>query len=141
MTAQPDDCIFCKIVQKQIPASIIFDNANALAFLDVNPLTSGHVLVIPKVHAHQLVYLPETVAADLGRLLPKLGRALLKVTGADGFNVLQNNGEVAGQLVNHVHFHLIPRFENDGLGYRWNAGSYDDGQMSVVSDSFKQALV
>ncbi len=140
MASSPSDCIFCKIVQRQIPASTIFDDDSVIAFLDVSPLASGHLLVIPKVHANQLIDLPETVASDIGRVLPQLGRALLMVSGADGFNVLQNNGEVAGQVVGHVHFHLIPRFKDDGLGYRWNAGAYEDGQMNDVCDLFKQAL-
>jgi len=140
MASSPSDCIFCKIVQNQIPASIVYDSDSILAFLDVNPLASGHLLVIPKVHANQLIDLPEKIASEIGRVLPKLGQALLRVSGADGFNVLQNNGEVAGQVVGHVHFHLIPRFKGDGLGYRWNAGAYEDGQMNDVSDLFKQAL-
>ncbi len=141
MAAQPSDCIFCKIIQRQIPASIIFEDHCAVAILDVNPLASGHLLVIPKVHVNQLVDLSDSVAADVGRLLPKLGRTLLKVTGAAGFNVLQNNGEVAGQVVNHVHFHLIPRREGDSLGYRWQAGLYEDDQMRDTCESFKQALI
>jgi len=140
MSAHHVDCIFCNIVRHQIPATIIFDDPLAIAFLDVNPLAPGHLLVIPKDHVEQLIDLPGNIAAGVGRLLPKLGRALVQVTGASGFNVLQNNGEVAGQVVPHVHFHLIPRSAGDGLGYRWHAGTYDDNRMDQLCNALQQAL-
>ncbi len=141
MSAQQTDCIFCKIIQHQIPATIIFDDSHAIAFLDVNPLASGHILVVPKDHVEQLIDLPDIIAASIGSVLPKLGRALVQVTGASGFNVLQNNGEVAGQVVPHVHFHLIPRSTDDSLGYRWNAGTYNDDQMDQLCVAYQQALL
>lgn len=111
-----------------------------MAFLDITPLSEGHLLVIPKDHYLTLSELPDEVCGQIGSALPTLGRALIQVTGADGFNLLQNNGPVAGQVVPHVHFHLIPRRHDDGLGYRWNAGKYAPGREADVISAFRNAL-
>ncbi|MFQ5489708.1 MAG: HIT family protein [Phycisphaerae bacterium] len=134
------ECVFCKIVSGQIPACKILDTDSAIAFLDIGPLADGHLLLIPKTHYGRIDEMPADQAAGLAELLPRLGRVLVQVTGADGFNVLQNNGPVAGQVVPHVHIHLIPRTADDGLGYRWNAGSYAPGQADELADRFRQAL-
>lgn len=138
--AADSECIFCKIASKQIPASIVYETELLLAFLDVNPLAECHLLVIPRPHFERLVDMPPELCGELAASLPRLGRAVLEVSGADGFNVLQNNGSVAGQLVPHVHIHLIPRKTDDGLGYRWNAGRYPSGRDAEVSAAFVRAL-
>ncbi len=109
-----DDCIFCKIVAGDIPATKVYEDADVLAFLDVNPLSRGHTLVIPKVHAERLEDLDEGDAEDLLRVLPDLVGAVQEAVGADGSNVGFNNGPAAGQEVPHVHGHIVPRFEGDG---------------------------
>jgi len=100
-----------------------------LAFLDVGPLSRGHVLVIPKearVHLHEL---SDDASAAIGRVLPRICRAVMQATGATAYNVLQNNGSLAHQAVMHVHFHIIPKFEDgSGLGVVWNAGGLEDGE-------------
>ena len=135
------DCIFCKVVAGEIPAGIVFENESAVAFLDIGPLAEGHLLVVPREHYTHVVDMPP---AECGRLLatvPTLGRALLDVTGAQGFNVLLNNGRIAGQVVPHVHCHLIPRKPADDLGYRWNAGKYTSGRDGALAAAFQKALV
>ena len=127
MSRDPD-CIFCKIVAGEVPASVVHRTDAILAFLDVGPLAEGHVLVIPCDHYAKLADMPPALCAQIGAVAPTLGQALLKVTEAEGFNMLVNQGEVAGQVVGHVHFHLIPRRKGDGLGYRWNAGQYAAGR-------------
>jgi len=122
------DCIFCKIVAGQIPCLKVYENGRVLAFLDIGPLSDGHTLVIPKEHYARLEDLPAELAGEIGKVLPKLGAAVVRAVGAPGYNVLQNNGRVAGQLVEHVHFHIIPRQPEDGLGYRWNAKKYPEGK-------------
>lgn len=122
------DCIFCKIVAGDIPCSRVYEDDQVLAFLDIGPLASGHTLVIPKRHARLITELSADESAALFGQVPRLAQAVLASTGAEGLNVLQNNGGCSGQEVPHVHVHLIPRAPGDGLGYRWNAGSYDDGQ-------------
>jgi histidine triad (HIT) family protein len=122
------DCIFCKIVAGQIPALKIYENDHVLSFLDIGPLADGHLLVIPKKHYSRLDEMSGDEVAAVARVLPELADAVVRATGAQGYNVLQNNGRVAGQLVDHVHFHIIPRMPDDGLGYRWNAKKYPAGK-------------
>ena len=133
-------CIFCRIAAGEVPARIALEGDGVLAFLDVGPLAAGHVLVIPKSHFVTLDQMsPGDVAAVAG-VIPRLVGAIRKLDGVTGVNVLQNNGRSAGQVVDHVHFHLIPRKEGDGLGYRWNAGSYGDGEADKYLSLIRSAL-
>jgi histidine triad (HIT) family protein len=136
----PANCIFCKIAAGEIPSESILETEEALAFLDINPLAPGHVLLIPKQHHLHITDMSADAWQRVTQHLPRLARAVKTATGADGFNVLQNNGRVAGQAVDHVHFHIIPRRENDGLGYRWNAGSYGEGEARAMRDRINGAL-
>ena len=113
------ETIFSKIIRGEIPCHRVFENEKVLAFLDVNPLSSGHTLVIPKEEVATLDQLSDDAAAALGRVLPRIARAVLAATGASAYNVLQNNGATAHQAVLHVHFHIIPKFEGQGLGVGW----------------------
>lgn len=117
------NCIFCKIVAGQIPCWKLYEDDAVLAFLDIGPLCGGHCLVIPKLHYETIDEMSDDEVAACARVLPALSRAVREATGVKGWNVLQNNGKVSGQAVGHVHFHIIPRHEGDGLGYRWPAGS------------------
>jgi len=120
------DTIFGKIVRGEIPCHKVYEDELVLAFLDVNPLSRGHVLVIPKEPAVTLDELSDESAEALGRVMPRLCRALRRVTGIDNYNVLQNNGSGAHQAVFHVHFHIIPKPNSDeGLGIRWNPNKLD----------------
>ncbi len=134
------DCVFCKIVAGEMPAKIVYESETALAFLDIGPVAQGHLLVIPKDHYSRLSDMPAEACATLAADLPGLARAVLTVTGASAFNLLQNNGRVAGQVVEHVHFHLIPRKAGDGLGYRWEAGEYPPGRDVEIAEAYKAAL-
>ena len=118
------DTIFTRILAGEIPCHRVYEDEEALAFLDSGPLSTGHTLVIPKEPAETLDQLSDDSAAALGRVLPRLSRAVLRATGAQDFNVLQNNGAGAHQAVAHVHFHIIPKFsDGSGLGIDWPAGS------------------
>ena len=134
------DCIFCKIVSVKLPAAVVYENESVVAFLDINPLADGHTLVIPREHYALITDMPADTSARLLASVPMLGRALIAVTGAEGFNVLVNQGETAGQVVAHVHCHLIPRRPGDGLGYRWNAGKYPEGRVPELAAAFQKAL-
>ncbi len=116
------NCIFCKIVAGLIPCHKLLETADTLSFLDVGPLSRGHALVIPKGHWVTLDQMPDQVVAQCATVARQVGAAIIKATGASGWNLLQNNGATAGQVVMHVHFHIIPRAEGDGLGFRWPAG-------------------
>ena len=120
--------IFAKILRGEIPSHKIYEDDHVLAFLDVMPIARGHTLVIPKEPAETLDKLSDEAAAAIGRVLPRISRAVLAATGATAFNVLQNNGPLAHQAVFHVHFHIIPKLDdNSGLGIGWPAGKLEDG--------------
>lgn len=138
--ADPSGCVFCKIAAGTIPASLVLQNDQVVAFLDIGPLAPGHTLLIPRTHVEHLTDLPPDAASALAAELPRLGRAVLQATGAAGFNVLINQGGVAGQVVPHVHVHIIPRKEGDSLGYRWNAGTYATGQAEKLVAAIQRAL-
>ena len=114
--------IFTKIIAGEIPCFRVYEDEKVFAFLDINPVSRGHTLVIPKEPAVTLDQLSEESAAALGRVLPRLSRAILHATGATAFNLLQNNGATAHQVVRHVHFHIIPKYaDGAGLGLQWPA--------------------
>lgn len=120
------DTIFSKIIAGQIPCHKVYEDAHVFAFLDINPLAPGHTLVIPKEAKPTLDELSDDSAAAIGRVLPRICRAVMKATGATAYNVLQNNGAAAHQVVMHVHFHIIPKMpDGRGLGIGWNATGFD----------------
>lgn len=120
------DTIFSKIIRGEIPCHKVYEDSHVLAFLDIGPLSRGHTLVIPKEPAATLDKLSDDSAAAVGRILPRICRAVQRVTGCTDYNVLQNNGALAHQAVFHVHFHIIPRFpDGSGLGIKWAAGKLD----------------
>eukprot|EP00898_Chlorokybus_atmophyticus_P005168 jgi/Chlat1/5652/Chrsp37S05476 len=135
-----DNCIFCKIVGGQLPSHKLLETEHALAFLDAFPMTKGHALLVPKQHFADMSDAPADVIANVCRELPKLASAVQSATGADGVNV--NNGAAAGQVVFHVHFHLIPRFEGDGLVKlgRGNASKLQPGDADQIKDSIVKQL-
>ena len=137
---QKPDCIFCKIASGAIPSLRILDTADSFAFLDIGPLAPGHALLIPKQHFEGVLDVPPEVLHSLTSHLSPLARAIMRATGATGLNVLQNTGESAGQLVQHLHFHLIPRRVGDGLGFRWNARKYAAGEVEAVSAAILNEL-
>ena len=137
------DCIFCKIVAGDLPCYKLYEDELVLAFLDIGPLTPGHCLIIPKKHYARLDDIGQEDAATLAaiaQLAPKLARAAMAATGTTDWNLLQNNGAVAGQVVGHVHFHVIPRSEADGLGYRWPAGKLDAGDAERLVEQIGGAI-
>ena len=120
------DTVFSKIIAGEIPCHRVYEDERVFAFLDIGPLSKGHTLVIPKEPAETLDQLSDESSAAIGRVLPRLCRAVMKATGASEYNVLQNNGPMAHQAVMHVHFHIIPKYEDgSGLGVGWPAGSLE----------------
>jgi histidine triad (HIT) family protein len=140
--SQPRDaqCIFCKIVGGEIPCHKLYEDDDVLAFLDVGPLSQGHTLVIPKGHWVTLDEVPAAVAAGIGGLLPRLSRAVARAAGATAWNILQNNGRAAHQVVQHVHFHIIPKFADSGLGIGWPAGSLDQSMAGPLVQAIHAEL-
>ena len=117
------ETVFDKILSGEIPSHRIYEDDHVLAFLDIGPLCPGHTLLIPKERKAYLHELSDEASAAIGRVLPRLCRAVMAATGATNYNVLQNNGDEAHQVVMHVHFHIIPRLGDAGLDMGWNAKS------------------
>ena len=123
------DTIFSKILKGEIPCHRVYEDDRVLSFLDIFPLSVGHTLVIPKEPAVTLEQLSDESAAAIGRALPRICRAVLAASGASAYNLLQNNGSAAHQVVMHVHFHIIPKFpDGSGLGIGWQPGKLDDAR-------------
>lgn len=120
-----NDCIFCKIIAKQIPCSKVYEDERVLCFLDLNPVTEGHTLVVPKTHSATLLDLHPGTGDSIMQAMRRVGKALMREVGAGGFNCLQNNFSVAGQEVPHLHWHVIPRHKAGELFSPWPAGKYD----------------
>jgi histidine triad (HIT) family protein len=134
------DTIFGKILRGEVPCHKVYEDDHVLAFLDVGPLSEGHTLVIPKEAKAQLHELSDDSAAAVGRVLPRICRAVLRATGADAYNVLQNNGADAHQAVMHVHFHVIPKTADGGLGIGWPAGSLDGDRGAELAARIRDAV-
>jgi len=127
------ETVFSKIMRGEIPCHRVYEDDQVLAFLDVGPLSRGHTLVIPKEPAATLDALSDEAAAAIGRVLPRLARAVMKATGATAYNVLQNNGAAAHQAVFHVHFHIIPKLDDAGLGVIWRSGKLGDDATALAA--------
>jgi histidine triad (HIT) family protein len=138
--SEPQATVFDKILSGEIPCHRVYEDEHVLAFLDIGPLSPGHTLVIPKERKAHLHELSDAAAAALGRALPRICRAVLAATGATDYNVLQNNGSRAHQVVMHVHFHVIPKIGQTGLGVVWPAGSLDGEGAAPLLAAMRQAL-
>jgi histidine triad (HIT) family protein len=110
-----EDCIFCKIVKGEIPSSKVYEDEKFVAFLDIHPANLGHCLVIPKGHYETFNQIPSDVLGEFIKIVQKVSLGINKVVNPDGYNILMNNYKAAGQLVNHAHFHIIPRFNDDNV--------------------------
>jgi histidine triad (HIT) family protein len=135
------ETVFSKILRGEIPCHKLYEDDLVLAFLDIAPLAPGHAVVIPKEPAETLDALSDDSSAAIGRVLPRLCRALQSVTGTRDFNVLQNNGRGAHQAVEHVHFHIIPKpSDAQGLGVRWPSASLDHAAAKEMATRVKELL-
>ena len=134
-----EDCIFCKIIAGEIPSAKIYEDDKVLAFLDINPINPGHTLVIPKAHSGNLSAASEDDLVAVIKAVKKLAPAVIKGVGAQGLNLGVNNGAAAGQIVNHLHFHIMPRFEGDGYQL-WGGKPYKEGEMEEVAEKIRKFL-
>jgi len=134
-----DDCVFCKIVAGDLPCLKIYEDERVMAFLDVTPVSLGHSLIVPKVHAENLLETPEGDLEAIIRAVKKIGRAAKEATGADGFNLGVNTGEAAGQVVMHTHFHVMLRTEGDGLQH-WPKIQPSAEEMEETAEKIRNLL-
>lgn len=133
-----DNCIFCKIIAGEIPSHTLYEDEQFKVILDVGPATKGHALILPKDHYANLYELPEETAADAMKLTKKMMITMTEKLKCDGFNVIQNNGEVAGQTVFHFHMHLIPRYKNDGEILKYIAGEPNQEELAKIKQIITQ---
>ncbi len=133
------DCIFCKIIAGEFPSYKVYEDDKTLAFLDINPVNPGHTLVVPKNHSQDLSEIAEKDLVVVIKVIKKLAPAITNGVGAKGFNLGLNNGEIAGQVVKHLHFHIMPRFSGDGHKL-WSGKPYQEGQAQETADKIKASL-
>lgn len=135
-----EDCVFCKIVNGDIPSNTIYENSEFKVIMDISPATKGHVLVLPKEHYKDIYDIDAETAGKLFQLAAVVARALKEVLNCDGLNILQNNGVIAGQTVFHFHMHLIPRYEGDDVTVKWEEHSMDAEEMDQLRKDIRKAL-
>lgn len=133
------DCLFCKIIRKEIPAAVVFENEAVVAFLDIKPVNPGHVLIVPRAHSADYASTEDAIVCEIAVTAKRVGQAIVQSLWAPGFNIGVNNGRAAGQLVDHVHLHVMPRFENDGFDL-WHGKPYAEGEMEGVAKKLRAAL-
>ena len=133
-----ENCIFCKIANGEIPAATIYEDEDFRVILDLGPASKGHALILPKAHAANLFELPDDLAAKAMLVAKKVGGKLKEALGCDGLNLVQNNGEAAGQTVFHFHMHLIPRMNDDKVGITWNPGKLTDEDKADILGKMNQ---
>jgi histidine triad (HIT) family protein len=135
------ECIFCKMVKKQIPVALVHEDDSTFAFLDINPIAKGHTLVVTKKHYENLLATDKNDLKVLIETIQKVSAAIVKAMGAEGFNVLMNTGEVAGQLIPHVHFHVVPRFKDDNVPIG-NAprGKYEENEIQEIMEKIRNEI-
>ena len=133
-------CIFCKIVAGQIPCFKLMEDANTIAFMDINPVNPGHALAVAKGHWPTVDVIPAEVLADVAKTAQKVARATFKVLSPHGVNLLQANGEGAGQSVPHLHIHIMPRVKGDDVNLNWEPKPGDMAAIKTVYEKLKAAL-
>lgn len=132
-------CIFCKIINKEIPAQFIYENDTVIAFLDINPNNPGHSLIVPKEHHEDLLDTPDEILAEIMSKAKAIAPAIVEAVNADGFNTIFNTKPAAGQAVFHTHLHIIPRFKDDGLKH-WPTKQLPEGEMNAIQEKIKANL-
>ena len=132
-----EDCIFCKIANGEIPSKTLYEDGDFRVILDLGPATRGHALILPREHADNLYELPEDTAAKVFVLAKKMATKMTEKLHCDGLNIVQNNGEAAGQTVRHFHMHLIPRYEGDQVGLGWKMGELTEADKEELLNKIK----
>lgn len=135
-----DNCIFCKIANGEIPSATLYEDDDFRVILDLGPATKGHALILPKEHYPNLYELPDELAGKAIVLAKKMITKLTKALGCDGYNVVQNNGEAAGQTVFHFHMHLIPRYNGDDAGFGWKVGELTEEDKADILDKIEKSV-
>jgi histidine triad (HIT) family protein len=133
-----ENCIFCKMAAGQIPVTKIYEDDTVLAFLDIGPISDGHTLIIPKQHFEKLHDCPAEILGQVCSRLGKIAKAILAGMKSDGYNLLCNNGRAAGQVIEHLHFHIIPRNTGDGVFDKWPSYKYPQGKSEAIAEKIRK---
>jgi len=133
-------CVFCRIASHGIPAAMVLETEQAVSFLDINPVNPGHALVVPRRHASSLLELTDEELHTLITMARRVAAAACGATGSRAFNILQNDGEAAGQVVPHAHLHVIPRSPKDGFSFGWRQLPYGEGELAALQQAVRQRL-
>lgn len=133
------DCIFCKIIAGELPSHRVYEDEKVFAFLDIAPVNPGHTLVVPKKHYANIEEIPEEDLCALFKAVKKIGLAIKNGLGAEGYNINENNDPIAGQIVPHIHFHIIPRRKGDNL-HLWPQNKYDESEAEEVLEKIKSGI-
>jgi histidine triad (HIT) family protein len=133
------DCIFCKLANGEIPTATLYEDDEFRVILDAGPATKGHCLILPKAHYADIYEMPEDLLGRAFRLAKKIAVRMTKAMGCDGFNIVQNNKECAGQTVFHFHIHLIPRYQGGDRIVAWNPGTLTDDAREEILEKFRAA--
>jgi Diadenosine tetraphosphate (Ap4A) hydrolase and other HIT family hydrolases len=135
-----ENCIFCKIAAGSIPSRTLYEDERFRVILDINPASKGHAIILPKNHAANLYELSDEDASKIFVVAKKVATAMQKVLHCEGMNILQNNGELAGQTVFHLHVHLIPRYKDDTVTIKWIPGEEDAVKLDMIATEVKEEL-
>lgn len=136
-----ENCIFCKIIAGEIPSHTLYEDEQFKVILDVGPATRGHALILPKEHYANLYEIPEDLAMNAMKLAKKMVKIMTDQLGCDGFNLLQNNGEAAGQTVFHFHMHLIPRYKNDGNILNYETKEFSQEELAEIKKQITEGML
>jgi histidine triad (HIT) family protein len=134
------DCVFCKIVLKEIPSEVLYENDKVISVLDINPIHFGHALIIPKQHCNDFLDLPEETYHAILQAAKIVTEALVKSLKLEGYNLFSNNGTIAGQSVFHFHLHITPRYRNDNIRFVLNLKKYSDGEMKEYGTMIRKFI-
>lgn len=135
-----NNCIFCKIIGNEISSVMLYEDDDFKVIMDISPAAKGHAVLIPKKHLADVFEVDEKVASKAFVVAVKVAKAMKEELKCDGFNILQNSGEAAGQTVFHFHIHLIPRFKNDSVQITWAYGSYGEGEAEMIAAAIRKRL-
>jgi histidine triad (HIT) family protein len=139
MGCMNDDCLFCKIIRKEVPSTMIYEDADVYAFSDINPIHLGHTLVIPKQHYVNVFDLPDDLLSKMFIATKKVANAIKATVGADGINISMNNDPAAGQVVFHAHLHVVPRYKDDGF-HHWKGKGFSLGDIHDTGEKIRSKL-
>ena len=133
-----ENCLFCKMASGQIPVAKIYEDDVVLSFLDIGPVSDGHTLIIPKQHYENIHSCPAELLGEVALRIGKIADAVTNAMNSDGYNVMCNNGRAAGQVIDHLHFHLIPRRMGDGVFNRWPSYKYQEGRIDKIAEQIRK---